>query len=149
MLAPVCTFCGVDEWAREIRASGRVYTHYPTGLLKGQPASRLQERDDTLDDPWNYQLAPLPVRADYNTRVAVGEIVQAVQSTADDVTSFAFEELPTAAGTVLHEVVAGSGNLVSSALGIPPAVLWGALAALAYVVLRNPERSRAYVARWR
>ena len=110
----------VQDWTAQVKAQGLVATRFPTGLLKGQLATRRQTPDPVLG--WDYQLAPITVRMADNWRSATDSLNIAAGEVA--------AELQSASLAVLQ----APANALSWALDIPKPVLVIGGALLLYVV---------------
>ncbi len=111
----------VRDWTAQVTAQGLVATRMPSGILKGQLATRLKVADPQLG--WNYQLAPFSVRVQDNA----GAIENQITITAGEIAG----DLQAASMALLQ----APGNALSWALGVPKWALWLGGGILAYVVI--------------
>jgi len=141
------TLDAVDAWAAQMMATGRVATRYPSGVLAGQLASRLETPDPTLGPApaaWDYQLAPFLVRVADNLSSTSDDVTLALMDYSNNVLGFT-ADLASAAGAVTHVVVQTAGDAVAAAIGIPAWMLWAGLAVGSYYVLTNVGATKRYV----
>jgi len=126
------------NWIAQTQASGRVATHWPTGVLAGAMASRLNVADPTLSDPWDYRFAPssiilLDAQSEGGGLDFGGQSARLAMMYSDTVSN--------AVNDVAEAVV---GGLITS-----PIVWLAAIGFGVYLIAKHPERTRAYVQRWR
>lgn len=116
----------VHDWTVQVTGQGLVPTRMPTGILKGQLATRLQVKDPTLG--WNYQLAPFLVRVADNFGAVENQL------TITDGQIAAAEQAASQA------VLAGPGDFLSAVTSLPKWVLYVGGAVLLYGVLVTVTR---------
>lgn len=111
----------VQQWTAQVTAQGLVATRMPSGMLKGQLATRLKTPDPTKG--WDYQLAPYAVRqAD-------------IQRAIEDQITITAGQIAAALQAASLAVLQAPGNALSLALGVPKWVLWVGGAVVVTVVL--------------
>lgn len=144
------TLDALQAWVNQMASSGRVATRYPSGILEGQLASRLDVPDPTLGaEPaeWDYQLAPFTLRVADNWQSTTDEFRQALMAYSQDVLGFT-TDLAGAAGAVVHQTFSFVGDAAGAAFGVPPWMVWGALGLGGYYVLTHVLETKRYVKSW-
>lgn len=152
----------LDAWVQAMMAGGRVVTRIPptvqipdpgtfgvTDVPSGQLGSRLALPDPSLGSgplQWDYQPAPLAVRALDNAADISNELTTAVMAYSSDLTSF-LTDVAQVPGNVAQGIVS---DVLAPAVGaFLPSWAWWALGgvALAGVWLLLSDRGTDYAAR--
>lgn len=113
----------VVQWDKDTQAAGRVPVRMPSGILKGQLASRAEVYDSVKG--WDYQLAPFTVRVADNATAA-----QATLLIAEGDIAAALESASKAAAGAIPKALAWL-------TGIPKPVLYVGGALLLVVLVKN------------
>lgn len=144
------TLAAVESWVTDMANTGRVATREPpevNALLAGQLASRLNVPNPALGAgpaQWDYQLAPFLVRVADNYQATEDDLLSALDTYSSSVVGFT-QDLAAGAGSVVHVVLATTGDAVAAAIGIPSWLLWGGIAFGAYFVLTHLGETKRYV----